>query len=149
MDSRQVADESPVATAVKAGRFPSSAVLAALEQSKTDLGEQHKVLGEQHKVLGAALNAHAVHKRRLADALRDQAGDAALASHDANKRLWAAHEDVYAPAMNAVANAIGELPHLQKNLELLIEAKEPDYNAALRVETLLRRKGFWLTLRPM
>jgi hypothetical protein len=50
---------TPFAAAIKAGRFPSSAVLEALEQGGANLREQHKILG-------AAIDEQAVHRQRLA-----------------------------------------------------------------------------------
>src|SRR5271169_5926596 len=115
---------TPFAAAIKAGRFPSSAVLEALEQGGANLREQHKILG-------AAIDEQAVHRQRLAEALRGQAGDGALTTHAASTRLWEAHEGLYPPAADAVVNAVGELRNLQSDLNLLIQDKEPKYKEAL------------------
>lgn len=119
-------DESAFASAIKAGRFPSGAILEALEQVAAAHTEQHAML---RTAIDAAMD---VHRPRLAEALRGAAGDAQLAAHDANKRLWDRHADLYPPSADAVVNAVGELRDLQNDLNLLIQDKEPQYDSALR-----------------
>ncbi|AGZ54378.1 hypothetical protein I545_0431 [Mycobacterium kansasii 662] len=113
-----------LAVTIKAGRFPSSSTLTALESSGG-------ALAEQRRLLGAALDRHSHFRQRLQSALQGQAGDAALAAHDGNRKLWEAHEDLYGPAADAVTNAVGELRRLQTMLQDLIDDKEPAFQAAL------------------
>lgn len=124
MDANGIGSESTLAAAIKAGRYPSSSTLTALEDS----GE---ALTTQRELLSAAIDEHPHFRDRLQSALQGQAGDAALAAHDANRRLWEAHEDLYGPAATAVTNAVGELRRLQNMLQDLIEATEPQFKAAL------------------
>jgi hypothetical protein len=123
MDS--TGSENGFAAAVKAGRYPSTSGLNALEGSRSALSEQ---LG----LLGGALDFHGKYRERLGAALTGQAGDAAAAAHNANKRLWEAHERVYAPAVDAVWNAMGDLRGLQRALDDLIDEKAPQYDDAAR-----------------
>jgi hypothetical protein len=119
-------DESPFAAAVKGGRFPFGAVIEALEE----VAGAHQ---QQHALLRAAIDvAKDVHRPRLAEALRGQAGDAQLAAFAANTRMWDQHADLYPPAAAGVTNAVGELRNLQSDLNLLIQEKESKYNEAVR-----------------
>ena len=125
MDNGQ-GTESAFAAALKAGRFPSAAFLERLEQ----VAAAHR---EQHAILRAAIDVTKdVHQPRLAEALSGEAGDAQLAALAANTRMWDQHADLYPPAADAVINAVGELRNLQSDLNLLIQANEPQFDAALR-----------------
>jgi hypothetical protein len=120
------ADESPFSAAIKAGRFPSNEVIEALVEV---VAAAHR---QQHTIVGAAIDRQSAYKGRLAEALQGQAGDAALAAHAANTRLWEAHEEMYPPSVDAVENAAGDLRDLQSDLNLLIQDKEPKYKEAMR-----------------
>ncbi|MFP1155707.1 hypothetical protein ACK280_27190 [Mycobacterium sherrisii] len=117
--------ESALAAAIKVGRYPSYSTLAALEDSGA-------ALAEQHQLLGAAIDQNPHFRDRLKSALQGQAGDAAMLAHDGNRKLWQAHEDLYGSASVAVTNAVSELRRLQSMLQDLIDATEPQYNAALQ-----------------
>lgn len=116
-------DDSEFAATVKAGRWPSPEILDRL----ADAHEQ------QGSTLRTAYNRSCdVHRPRLQEALQGQAGEAQFAAHNANVHLWDTHADLYTESGNAVRNAADELRSLQHDLRLLIEDKEPQYQAAIR-----------------
>lgn len=115
--------DSEFAATVKAGRWPSPEILDRL----ADAHEQ------QGSALRTAYNRSCdVHRPRLQQALQGQAGEAQFAAHNANVHLWDTHADLYTESGNAVRNAADELRSLQHDLRLLIEDKEPQYQAAIR-----------------
>jgi hypothetical protein len=73
-----------------------------------------------------------VHRPRLKEALKGQGGTEQIAEHNANIGLWDTHADLYKTSGDAVRLAAGELRSLQHDLRLLIEDKEPQYQAATR-----------------
>lgn len=115
--------DSTFATVVKTGRWPSPEVLDRV----ADVHEQ------QAATLRTAGDTSCnVHRPRLKEALQGQAGEAQFAAHNANVHLWDAHADLYKTSGDAVRLAAGELRSLQHDLRLLIEDKEPQYQAAMR-----------------
>src|ERR1700736_3540571 len=116
-------DDTAFAATVNAGRDPSPQhienLAAAVEQQASVL----RTSGD---------TSCSVHKPRLARALEGQAGEAQIVVHDANVHLWDSHADLYEQSGRALRNALGELYGLKHDLRLLIEEKEPQYNAALR-----------------
>lgn len=115
--------DSAFATVVKTGRWPSPEVLDRV----ADVHEQ------QAATLRTAGDTSCnVHRPRLTEALQGQAGEAQFAAHNANVHLWDAHADLYKTSGDAVRLAAGELRSLQHDLRLLIEDKEPQYQAAMR-----------------
>lgn len=123
------------ATAVRAGRYPSDTDLAALD-------EQASAAAQHAATLGAAATRAAHHHRpRLADALKGDAGDAQVAEVTAQASRWCAHADDHELARTAVENAASELRGLRYDLDLLIEAAQPQYNAALRLGKTTAAQG--------
>jgi hypothetical protein len=118
--------DSAFAAAVKTGRYPQDEFLHGLEQIETAHRQQHQDLRE------AIDTTKDLHEPRLAEALKGQAGDGQLAQLAANTKLWDQHADLYPRSADAVTNAVGELRNLQGNLGLLIEAREPAYNDAVK-----------------
>lgn len=124
-----------LAAAVRAGRYPSDADLAALD-------EQASAAAQHAAALGAAATRAAHHHRpRLADALKGSTGDAQVAEVTAQASRWCAHADDHELARTAVENAASELRGLRYDLDLLIEAAEPQYNAALRLGKTTAAQG--------
>lgn len=116
-----------LAAAVRAGRYPSDTELTAID-------EQCSAAAQHAAALSAAATRAAHHHRpRLADALKGGTGDAQVAAVTAQASRWCAHADDHELARIAVENALGELRGLRCDLDLLIEAAAPQYNAALRL----------------
>lgn len=122
MDSSHSA-ESAFAAAIKTGRWANPEVLERLA------GAHHRQYTELWDAANRSLDQH---RPRLAEALVGNAGNAMLTAHDENVRLWFQHGDIYKASRDALVNAAAELHGLNRDLDLLIDDKEPAYNMAVK-----------------
>lgn len=131
--------ESAFAHAIKDGRRPPDSLVQHLD----DWYEFHMAMKAN---LGAAIDkSWDVYRPRFAEALSGEAGDALLASHDENVRLWSSHQDLHEAAGLAAYQASALVQNVQAQIDHLAEAGEDEFDDAVRRRDPIAALSVWRT----
>ncbi|OBI24291.1 hypothetical protein A5710_00830 [Mycolicibacter sinensis] len=131
------AGNGPFAQAIKAGRRPPDSLVQHLD----DWEEFHN---GQAADLGAAIDKSQDHYRpRFEQALQGEAGEALLAAHDDNVRLWSRHQSRHQTAATASYQASAQVQNVQAEIDDLAQAGEEEFNAAVQQRDSARALSVW------
>ncbi|MEB3031734.1 hypothetical protein KV113_09210, partial [Mycolicibacter sp. MYC340] len=96
--------------------------------------------------LGAAIDKSQDHYRpRFEQALKGAAGEALLAQHDENVRLWSRHQSRHQTAATASYQASAQVQDVQAQIDDLAQAGEQEFNAAVKQRDSARALSVWQT----
>lgn len=131
--------EGPFAMAIKEGRRPPD----SLVQFLTELHEFHAgVAGDLDEAIGTS---QTYYRPQFAAALTGQAGDALLAEHDRNIKLWDSHMDQHNSAAAAALQAKQTAQTLQGWIDSTAEAGQEEFDRAVKSRNPAAAMQVWTT----